>query len=225
MVNTLVSQTRRQVEHRRIGEGKQPNPPLTPDEQKNVDKYKESHNGEAPKNFGEAASTLYDKTPGANGQPRDVSPDSVAKPRKAERDERAEKQVDEEQKTPALRKGEGYFQALRRMHPDWDGGKVNKEAHRIKEANGGRTNLHAGERFDTMTPEQRKEAIAKRSDELGKKEGDGAKEGEDKKEKPAEQEKPKTKHTEKTNPGGTKTEHEEKRTGTIPKPLPERMAR
>lgn len=153
-----------------IRDGKQVNPPLSADEQKKLEGYKSAHAGKDAKSYEEICSALYDKTNGKDGKPRDLSEQKVQHEKDEARREQATKDVEATEKTPPLKRGEGYYQALHRMHPDWSNEKLKEESAKLKKANGGRTELKVGEQFDTMTPDEKKAAIDKRVEELKRRE-------------------------------------------------------
>ena len=52
-----------------------------------------------------------------------------------------------EQRTLPIKRGEGYFQVLRRMNIDWTDERTTAEAHRIKSLNGKKDVLRVGEQL------------------------------------------------------------------------------
>jgi hypothetical protein len=82
---------------------------------------------------------------------------------RAEFQKKVEEEVKKETTLPPLQKGEGYYQALERAHPDWDEDKVRDEARRIKrDVYKGATDLSVGQELRTVTNEQEQQLIAQK---------------------------------------------------------------
>lgn len=75
-------------------------------------------------------------------------------------------QVVDETSTVPVKRGEGYYQVLERMHPDWTPERLSEETRRIKRINGNRDVLKEGERLPTATDEERKREWERRVQEL-----------------------------------------------------------
>ncbi|HEY9775159.1 MAG TPA: hypothetical protein V6C81_15445 [Planktothrix sp.] len=73
--------------------------------------------------------------------------------------QKAQADVEEAQKSPPVRLGEGYYQPLKRMHPDWTHKQLMDKIHEIKARLGQHHVLRVGERFDTMSPEEKQAAV------------------------------------------------------------------
>jgi len=113
--------------------------------------------------------------------PDTKTPDAKAAPQTdAQIFQKLETQLIKHQNSTApVEKGEGYYQVLGRMHKDWSGDHINKEAHRLKDINQHSDHLKIGQRlslisdaelqravkdkmaaFEHANPQQRKEMLA-----------------------------------------------------------------
>ncbi len=76
------------------------------------------------------------------------------------------RQVKEETSIGPVRCGEGYYDSVKRAHPEMSEEDAAKEAHRIKyEVYHGRSELKVGEQLRTVTPEQEQEQIRNKMEE------------------------------------------------------------
>lgn len=88
--------------------------------------------------------------------------------RKAEQE--AHKETSQETTLPALKRGEGYFQALKRAHPEMEDEDLVKEARRIKKhVYNGEINLSVGQQLRTVTDKEEKSLV---DEKVGKKMSD-----------------------------------------------------
>jgi hypothetical protein len=63
--------------------------------------------------------------------------------------------VDDDARGVPLQRGEGYYQMLHRMHPDWNGKHTAQEAHHIKQLNGGKDQLKVGDVLQLYSPQEK----------------------------------------------------------------------
>lgn len=108
-----------------------------------------------------------DLPPSAEREPEKLPPDEA---RESALEEQAKAQFDtklgefyeNQNKSLPARAGEGYYQVLDRMHPDWSPQEKVKEARRLREFNG--PELKVGQRFALHTPAETDAARAQSND-------------------------------------------------------------
>jgi hypothetical protein len=75
-------------------------------------------------------------------------------------------EVDQRHLSSTVRRGEGYFQVVERMHKNWSEEKINKEAHRIKDLNGDSDELRVGQRLPMISKEEKAAEVKKQMEKF-----------------------------------------------------------
>ncbi len=115
-------------------------------------------------------------TPKPGDTPATV-PDAAAKPGdatnlsdtdKAKLQQFIQKNVDEQSVSVPVKRGEGYYQVIRRMNPDMSPEDAVKAARHMRDLNGGNTNLKVGDKLPLMSDDDKKAQVQKAMDAFSK---------------------------------------------------------
>jgi len=98
---------------------------------------------------------------GAYGKDTAKAPDAKSAPQTDEQIfQKLERQlISRQHSTAPVEKGEGYFQVLGRMHKDWSGDHLMKEAHRLKDINHNNDHLKIGQRLSLVSDAELQRAV------------------------------------------------------------------
>jgi len=103
---------------------------------------------------------------GAYGRDNAKGPDAKSAPQTDEQIfQKLEAQaISRQNSTAPIEKGEGYFQLLGRMHKDWTGDHLLKEAHRLKDINQHSDTLKIGQRLSLISDTELHRAVKDKMD-------------------------------------------------------------
>lgn len=110
-----------------------------------------------------------DKTPAA-GPPAKTgdATGTLSDADKAKVQQLIQKNVEDAAVSVPIKKGEGYYQVIRRMHPEMKPEDAVKAARHMRELNGGNVNLKVGDKLPLMSDDEKKAAAQQAMDDFNK---------------------------------------------------------
>jgi hypothetical protein len=110
-----------------------------------------------------------DKTPAA-GPPAKTgdATGTLSDADKAKVQQLIQKNVEDAAVSVPVKKGEGYYQVIRRMHPEMKPEDAVKAARHMRELNGGNVNLKVGDKLPLMSDDEKKAAAQQAMDDFSK---------------------------------------------------------